>query len=326
MPVDHYSRLEVDPRASQAVIKAAHDALSKRANADTQKALKGTLAILGDPKKRAVYDRKRNDHEGKVLGQYRITEKIAEGGFGTTYKGEHVRLATPVCIKHCPRISPEMDEILEQEARAVWDLRHYAIPVMRDMLRLEDGTSALVMSYIEGPTLEQIVQKKGQMEPEHVVWVMQRVLNALQYLHFHGVVHGDIKPQNIIIQPQKHMAVLVDYGLAMVKPRASDESLGYTEIYSPPEQQKGEPLLPETDLYSLGMTALYALNNNERFTRTKKLSSKVPKPMREFLTSLIVRRTLDRPNWSKGDLIDTFEAMRMKAFGRVHSNMKPHLR
>lgn len=48
----------------------------------------------------------------KVIGQYRITEKIAEGGFGTTYKGEHIRLKAPVCIKHCPQISPEMDEIL----------------------------------------------------------------------------------------------------------------------------------------------------------------------------------------------------------------------
>jgi len=258
----------------------------------------------------------------KTIGQYRITEKIAEGGFGTTYKGEHTRLKAPVCIKHCPRISPEMDKILEQEARAVWDLRHYAIPVMRDMLRLKDGSSALVMSYIEGPTLEQIVQKKGQIDAEHVVWIIQRVLNALQYLHFHGVVHGDIKPQNIIVQPDKHMAVLVDYGLAMVKPRASDANIGFTEIYSPPEQVKGETLLPETDLYSLGMTALFALNNNERLTRQKKLSSKVPKAFREFLTSLVVRKTLDRPNWEKADLIAVYEAMRLKAFGRSHSNMK----
>jgi len=322
MPVDHYKRLEVDSRASQAVIKASYQALIKGLDEKGQQLFKDAFIVVGDPKKRAIYDRKRNNHEGKILGQYRITEKIAEGGFGTTYKGEHVRLGTPVCIKHCPHISPEMDEILEQEARAVWDLRHYAIPVMRDMLRLEDGTSALVMSYIEGPTLEQIVQKKGQIDPEHVVWIVQRILNALQYLHYHGVVHGDIKPQNIIIQPKKHMAVLVDYGLAMVKPRANDESLGYTEVFSPPEQVKGEPLLPETDFYSLGMTALFALNNSERLVRQKKLSTKVPKPMRDLLLSLVVRDTLARPNWSKVDLIEVYEKMRLKAFRRPHSGMK----
>lgn len=322
MEPDHYARLEVDARASKEVIEAAYRALIQGRNAKDQQPLKDAFIVVGDPKKRAAYDKKRNALDGKTIGQYRITEKIAEGGFGTTYKGEHIRLGTPVCIKHCPRISPAMDAILEQEACAVWDLRHYAIPVMRDMLRLDDGTSALVMSYIEGPTLEQIVQKKGQIDPEHVVWIIQRVLNALQYLHFHGVVHGDIKPQNIIIQPDKHMAVLVDYGLAMVKPAADDESIGYTEIYSPPEQQKGDPLIPETDFYSLGMTALFALNNNERRTQQKKLSSKIPKPMRDFLTRLIVRNTLERPNWTKADLIKVFDDMRVEAFGRSHSNMK----
>ena len=322
MEPDHYALLEVDARASKEVIEAAHAALAKGAKGDTLNGLLAAFRIVGDPKKRAAYDQKRNKLNGKTIGQYRITEKIAEGGFGTTYKGEHIRLGTPVCIKHCPRISPAMDSILEQEACAVWDLRHYAIPVMRDMIRLDDGTSALVMSYIEGPTLEQIVQKKGQIDPEHVVWIIQRVLNALQYLHFNGVVHGDIKPQNIIVQPDKHMAVLVDYGLAMVKPAADDESIVYTEIYSPPEQQRGDPLIPETDFYSLGMTALFALNNNERHTQQKKLSSKIPKPMRDFLTQLIVRDTLKRPNWTKVDLIKVFEDMRVAAFGRSHSNMK----
>lgn len=257
-----------------------------------------------------------------IIGQYKVIEKIAEGGFGTTYKAEHLRLGTPVCIKHCSKVARIMDTILEQEARAVWDLRHYAIPVMRDILRLEDGSSALVMSYIEGPTIEEIVQAKGQMDPEHIIWIMQRVLNALQYLHFHGVVHGDIKPQNIIVQPDKHMAVLVDYGLAMVKPKADDENIGFTEIYSPPEQVEGKPLIPETDFYSLGMTVLYALNNNERLTRTKRISNKVPKPVRDFIMSLIVRDPLERPNWGKVDLCDEIVKVRQEAFGRPRSNMK----
>lgn len=321
--IDHYATLEVDPRASEEVIRAAHNALAAKATKARKEELDAALEVLGYPKKRVAYDAERNEQTGKVIGQYKVIEKIAEGGFGTTYKAEHVRLGTPVCIKHCSRIDRAMDRILEQEARAVWDLRHYAIPAMRDILRLDDGSSALVMSYVEGPTLEQIVQKSGQMDPEHVVWIMQRVLNALQYLHHHGVVHGDIKPQNIIVQPDKHMAVLVDYGLAMVKPKPSDENIGYTEVYSPPEQIEGKPLLPETDLYSLGMTALFALNANERLVQKKMVSNKVPKAMRDFLMGLIVRDTLARPNWSKVDLCDQIIEVRREAFGRAQSNLKP---
>ena len=322
--VDHYATLEVSPRASNLVISAAHQTLqTSKTTKARKKEFTAAWSVLGDSKKRKAYDAERNQLEGTTIGQYRIIEKIAEGGFGITYKGEHTWLGTPVCIKHCSRISAEMDRVLEQEACAVWDLRHYAIPVMRDILRLEDGSSALVMSYIEGPTLEEIVEAKGRLDPEHVVWIMQRILNALQYLHFHGVVHGDIKPQNIIIQPDKHMAVLVDYGLAMVKPKADDESIGYTEIYSPPEQVEGDPLIPETDLYSLGMMALYALNNNERRTRAKKLGTTVPKPMRDFLMRLIARDTLSRPNWGNTPgLMESFETMRVEAFGRAHSEMR----
>jgi serine/threonine protein kinase len=186
------------------------------------------------------------------------------------------------------------------------------------------------MSYIEGPTLEQAVEKlrlkKKRLEPEHAAWIAQRILNALSYIHRHGVIHGDLKPQNIIVQPGNHAAFLVDFGLSAVRPTKTTKNKGFTDVFAPPEQQASEnaPLIPETDLYSLGMTLIYAMSggDEERVSR-KELPDAVPDPFRHFIRRLVVRHPLDRPNWEKEPLLDTFERMRLESFGRANSGMLP---
>ncbi|MBI2124876.1 hypothetical protein HYT92_03735 [Candidatus Pacearchaeota archaeon] len=69
---------------------------------------------------------------GRIAGNYRVLELIGEGGFGKTYKGEHIMLKEPVCIKHAAYISQNDERILIEEAKTMWDLRHYGIPAMRD--------------------------------------------------------------------------------------------------------------------------------------------------------------------------------------------------
>ena len=329
---DYYGRLNVHPKAHADVIKAAHRALMKLHHPDNggnpKKAasINEAYEVLSDEDKRKKYDESRNaDIGGKLVGDYRILGKIAEGGFGKTYKAEHILSGGIVCIKHCTEISPENEEVLVQEARAMWDLRHYAIPAVRTILKLEDDSLALVMSYIEGPTISQVIEKKGPIEAEHVAWIAQRVLHALCYLHLQGVVHGDLKPQNIIIQPNSHNACLVDFGLAMVKPMGSDKAKGFTNLFAPPEQLSGEVLIPESDLYSLGMTMLYMLSGGDvKRVESKHVPTTCPDAMCEFIKRLIVRAPLSRPHvWDQEDLRETIEVVRKKSFGRVHSNMKP---
>jgi len=252
-----------------------------------------------------------------VIGDFRILEAIADGGIGKTYRGEHVLTKAPVCIKHCSTISPEHDAIMINEARAMWDLRHYAVPAIRNLLRLEDGSLALVMSYIPGPTLEQVVEKKGRIDPEHVSWMAERMLNALKYIHFHGVVHGDLKPQNVIIKAEDHTVILVDFGLAMVKPQKKSASVGYTDLFCPPEQKTGSPLIPESDFYALGMTLIYALGGGMRCVGRKEVPDKVPDPFCDFIQRLIVRDPLQRPNWGTEDLCETIKVVRVASFGRA---------
>jgi serine/threonine protein kinase len=320
-----YKTLQIDPRASAAVIKAAYQALIKIHHPDRSgdeslaKEINEAYETLSNTRKRAKYDKKLNGSSSEtIIGNYRIISEIAEGGFGTTYKGEHVITKSDVCVKHCSEVSPEHDAVLIQEAKAIWDLRHYALPVMRDLQRLDDGSLALIMSYIPGYTLEQIVEKAGKLDAETVAWITERILNALLYLHYHGVIHGDIKPQNVIIQPDTHSVVLVDFGLAMVRPGTSEKSIGYTPIFASPEQIGGKVLLPASDYYSVGMLMIYALNGGKRMNR-KQVPASVPEPMSNFIASLIRRDVLSRP---QKDLFDEFVKIRHNSFGRARSGMK----
>lgn len=333
--MDYYNTLEVAPNASDEVISAAYRALMKMVHPDRTatvgsraRKLNEAYETLSDPVRRARYDRNRLDLGGKVIGEFRIEKPIAEGGFGKTYLGRHVMVGEPVCIKHCSRISALDTETLIEEAKAMWDLRHFSVPAVRNLLRLDDGSVALVMSYVPGPTFAEIVEtaitKRKPLDAEDVAWISERVITALSYIHRHGVVHGDIKPQNIIVQPDTHTVVLVDFGLAAVKPSHNTANKGYTDYFAPPEQKKGQPLIPQIDFYSLGMTMLYALVGGDvaRLER-KAIPPTVPTPMMDFMRRLLLPDPLARPDWSTEDLVATFRKVRTDAFGRSNSAMKP---
>lgn len=325
---DLYALLQVHPRAQQEVIDAAYKSLLKlcapRAMGDSE-ALASRLGeahvILSNPRERRKYDDYRKSSSGEMLGPYRLIKRIAEGGFGVTYKAEHTLLREHSCIKHCSEISPAAEEILKQETKSIWNLRHYGLPNMRDLLKLEDGSYALAMSWIEGPTLQQAIEKNGRPDPENVAWAAERILNTLVYLHHHGVIHGDIKPQNIIVQEKTHIVVLVDFGLSVVKPSAASGSKGYTDLFSPPEQIVGKTLVPGCDFYSLGMTMLYALGGSFKSVERKEVPADLPDPMCDFIKKLIVRNVLERPTNTE-QLFEEFKRVRLESFGRDHSNMK----
>ncbi len=320
--------LQVSVNASREVLDAAKKALLVKYHPDRSggddtmaKEINEAHSILVSAQKRARFEKLAK--KGTIIGNYRVVEKIAEGGFGATYKAEHLILKHPACLKQGFMTGPESEAILMDEARALWDMRHYALPAMRDVIRHDDGSIILVMSYVEGPTLEEVVDKAGRLDPENVAWITQRLLNGLLYLHQHGVVHGDLKPKNVIVQPHKHLAVLVDFGLAAIRPTGKTAAKGYTELFSAPEMVDGKPPIPETDLYSLGKTMLYCLTGSYDGVSALKVPASTPDPMCKFVKRLIVRDPLSRPNWSKENLIETFHQMRVDSFGRHQSNLKP---
>ena len=334
MKRDLYQVLEVNPRASTAVIEAAYRALIKEVHPDTGASVDGTRAtdineahdILTDPLKRRNFDRARNIDTGKTVGSYKLLSQIAEGGFGRTYKAEHNVIKELVCIKDCSNVSLAETSMLVEECKVLWDLRHYALPAMRDLLQMDDGRVLLVMSYIPGLTLAQTIEKlKGPMDPEAVMWITERIINALNYCHRHGVIHGDLKPQNIIIQEDKHMAVMVDFGLSLVKPTHTSEAKGYTPFFAAPEEVTGKPLVPESDYYSLGMTMLYALGGGNEWVERKMVPKDVPDAICNLVKRMIARDVNARPQYGKqeDDLGDLISKVSTEVFVRTSSGMKP---
>jgi serine/threonine protein kinase len=333
MKRDAYQVLEIHPRARTAVVEAAYKALMKEVHPDTGASTDGTRAtdineaynLISDPTARRRYDRTRDVDVGKTVGQYKLLEQIAEGGFGRTYKAEHKVVKELVCIKDCSNVTLDETGMLVDECKVLWDLRHYALPAMRDLIQLDDGRVLLVMSFIPGLTLEKVCEKHGPLEAESVMWIMERVINGLNYIHRNGVIHGDLKPQNIIVQEDKHMAVLVDFGLSLVKPSSNSQSKGFTPFYAPPEETAGKPLVPESDYYSLGMTMLYALSGSHDHVQRKMVPNDLPDPICEFLKRLITRDVNSRPQYGKleDDLGDMIQEVRQKVFGRKASGMKP---
>ncbi|MBI2483211.1 protein kinase [Candidatus Uhrbacteria bacterium] len=329
--LDHYAALEVHPRARHSVIRAAYRVLAKEyapdnastGNADAFRRITAAHDVLADADRRAVYDGDRGKLEGKIVGErWRVLSRIAEGAIGKTYKGEHVLTRKPICIKFCAELDPQFGEIMLHEAEVMWDLHHYALPAIRDVF-LHEEIVTLVMSYAPGLTIAQQVERYGRLPAIHVAWITDRILNALVYLHDEEVVHGDLKPQNVILsKPKKHVLTLVDFGLAMAKPRRDSENLGYTDYFSAPEQvaMRG-PLVPASDFYALGMTMLYMLGG-ERGLLAKQVPEETPDPMSRFIQKIIVRDPLAR-RFRTQELCDEFQDVRVRSFGKPRTSLEP---
>lgn len=263
--------------------------------------------------------------QGVTVGEFRGIELIGEGAIGRTYRGEHVLTGVPVCLKHCKMISDEHARIMIEEARILFGIRHYELPAVHNLLKLDDGSLVLVMSYIKGTTIAKMVEKHGALDPEIVAGITERILNALKFLHFKRVAHGDVKPQNVIVQ-KEHIVALVDFGLALAKPTAESRARGYTDHFAAPEaisRTRGSGINAfKSDLYSLGMTMIFMLGGGMDCVLRKEIPPTTPEPLAQFLKRLIVRDPSSRPWWGEEDLCETIQKVRLKAFDRTHSEMK----
>ena len=320
---DLYEVLGVHPRAPEEVIRAAYKVLIAQAHPDKGGSGKHAVRInrakeiLLNHLEREKYDEfLREQHKGN-LGNYQVLEQIGEGAFGRTYKARHVILKEMACLKQNINATLEDVELLTCEAKLLWAVHHHSLPTLRDFFKTSDGNCVIAMTYIDGVTIDKIVQKHGGIDPEHVCWMTQRLLNALNYLHAHGIVHCDVKPNNIIVKPEEHNAILVDYGFASLRPKQQTKPGGYTEAFAAPELIYEKPPLPQTDLYSLAMTMMYALGGNP-IKKTYPLN--VPSEMSEFFNKFLSSNPLHRPDWEKNDLVKELSDLRVKVFGRKQSN------
>ena len=205
-----------------------------------------------------------------LAGQYDIEREIGRGGMGVVYLARDVRLDRHVAIKTLPphlATDPTVRERFLREARTAGALSHQNIvPIHRaDEI---DGHVFFVMGFVDGESMAQHIRERGRLEPLHVVRELHDVASALSYAHEHGVIHRDIKAENILIDRHTGRAMVTDFGIARLAestPLTSTGQLLGTVYYLSPEQVSGDKVDARSDIYSLGVVGYFALSGRFPF-------------------------------------------------------------
>jgi serine/threonine-protein kinase len=214
---------------------------------------------------------------GARLGPYQVTARIGAGGMGEVYRATDTRLGRDVAIKVLPDAVARDKERLsrfDREARALASLNHPNIATVHG-LEGEGGTTALVMEFVEGPTLAERITKGPIPVPETLA-IARQIADALEAAHERGIVHRDLKPGNVMIRPDGAIKVL-DFGLAkdlraaggqdaatVTAATEAGEVMG-TPAYMSPEQARGEPVDRRTDIWAFGCVLFEMLTGARTF-------------------------------------------------------------
>ena len=195
-------------------------------------------------------------------GRYRVEATLARGGMATVYRALDIRLDRVVAVKVMhPELAADEDFVARfiTEARSAARLSHPAVVSVFDQGE-DGGTVYLAMEYVEGRTLRHVLRDHGRLSPAYALDVIDPVLAALHAAHAAGIVHRDVKPENVLVADDGRVKV-ADFGLARALSDASTATRGLllgTVNYISPEQALGETATPRSDVYAAGVM-LYEL-------------------------------------------------------------------
>src|SRR4051812_34026921 len=209
---------------------------------------------------------------GRLLaGRYRILEKIGEGGAAEVFRALDERLDRTVAVKLLrPQFTsdPQSRTRFAVEAKAAARLSHPNIVDVYDFGEAPDGSMFIVMQYVDGENLKDILQKRGRMTAGEVIAIARQVCSALSVAHDKGLIHRDVKPQNIMVDRGGNVR-LTDFGVvkALSGPALTQSGMTFgTAAYLSPEQATGAQIGPASDLYALGCVMFEMLSGMPPFT------------------------------------------------------------
>jgi len=212
--------------------------------------------------------------EGLLAGRYRLDHVAGHGGMATVFVAHDTVLDRTVAIKLLARRRDESGVLRERfarEAKHEAKIVHPHVVAVHDVGESDDGRPFIVMDYVEGRPLSEILANEGPMSSEDVASLGANVAGALAAAHGLGIVHRDIKPANILIDAQGHPH-LTDFGLSRALHEETDHGLTAPNLlvgtvhYVAPEQARYGDVSPAADLYSLGAVLYHAIAGEPPFT------------------------------------------------------------
>jgi eukaryotic-like serine/threonine-protein kinase len=190
--------------------------------------------------------------------RYRLEERQAEGGMATVYRAMDLMLERIVAIKVLRKdlsSDPEFRERFRQEAKAAANLSHPNIVTVHDF-GLDSDELFIVMEYVPGTDLKNILKNRRRLPIDEALSLITQACSGIGYAHRAGIIHCDIKPQNMLVTPDERLKV-VDFGiaraLASIPADEKSEVVWGSPQYFSPEQARGAPPSPASDVYSLGV-------------------------------------------------------------------------
>ncbi len=195
---------------------------------------------------------------GTALGGYRIVRELGEGGMGIVYEAVDTALDRRVALKvlHSEYSrNPELLERFRTEAKAQANLNHANIATLYAFVA-EGGQAGMVMEYVDGETIAQIIQRRGLLPSDYAIPLFRQALLGIGYAHRRGIIHRDIKPANLMVDRQG-MVKVMDFGIAKVLGSRGLTRTGTqmgTAFYMSPEQITSKGVDIRSDIYSLGVT------------------------------------------------------------------------
>jgi serine/threonine protein kinase len=229
---------------------------------------------------------------GHVIGNYKIEQKLGEGGMGTVYRGVDMMIEREVAIKALRAelaSQPQVVERFRSEAVTLAKLNHPNVATLYSFFRHGDDFF-MVMEFVRGVSLDQVIQQRGAIPCAQALPLFCQVLDGIDHAHDFGIIHRDIKPANMMLT-QKGTLKVLDFGIARILGTSRMTRAGHligTIEYMSPEQVRGQETDARSDIYSLGMllyellTGRVPFDSQNEFELMKAQTETMPTPPRQL--------------------------------------------
>ncbi|HLU65818.1 MAG TPA: protein kinase [Kofleriaceae bacterium] len=252
-----------------------------------------------------------------IDGRYHLTSLVGRGGMGAVFLAEHVTIRRPVALKLLqPSLAaiPELARRFEREAFAIGRIDHPNCVSVMDFGRLGDGSLYLVMEYLDGRSLGDAIEAEGRIPARRALHILRHVLRGLGHAHHAGIVHRDVKPENVILVEHEgvpEFAKILDFGIARFlrdtppdaaegEERLTQAGIAFgTPAYMSPEQAVGDPVDPRADLYAATVMLFEMIAGRPPFHSADKLellgmhAMKQPPRLSEVRPDALIPASLD---------------------------------